>query len=138
VGGRVIHESHLGIVSLAPKVVRSAYPSKTMSYLEAGCKLLCVMETDTQMADMVRDESLGVACNAVPEEVAVAIRSEFELWKQSSYDRDQIQQFGRANFGKQYILGQWSRIVEGKEVEPAAQANAGMVLASETYSDCPG
>lgn len=114
---KVISRSHLGIVSLAPQVIRSAYPSKTMSYLEAGCKLLCLVEDDTSLASFVEGVGLGSVCNqpATPEQVANAITGEFQNWKQADYDRDKIQKVGRAHFGQQVILDCWLQLLSGKK-----------------------
>lgn len=117
---KVINRSHLGIVSLAPKVIRSAYPSKTMSYLEAGCKLLCLVEGDTSLASTVQSYGIGSVCSqpATPESVAEAISSEFRSWKDSGYDRDKIQKFGRSQFGQDVILGCWLQLIAGKKPTP--------------------
>ena len=114
---RVIHESHLGIVSLSPGVIQSAYPSKTMSYLEAGCKLLCVLETDSSLSRMVRTDKIGETCEADADQVAEAVSKEFELWSHSQYDRQKVQNIGRSRFGRPYILEQWSRIFRGEEIQ---------------------
>jgi glycosyltransferase involved in cell wall biosynthesis len=50
----------LGIVSLAPGVIRTAYPSKTMSYLSHATPLLALVEADSELARMVRTERIGV------------------------------------------------------------------------------
>jgi len=43
-------KADVGIVSVAPGVIRAAYPSKTMSYLRQGCPVLAVVEADTALA----------------------------------------------------------------------------------------
>ena len=113
---KVINRCHLGVVSLAPTVIRNAYPSKTMTYLEAGCKLLCLVEGDSSLASFVRTEKLGIVCSqpATAENVAAAISQEYENWKQSGYDRDSIQSVGRSNFGQDVLLNCWIRLIEGK------------------------
>jgi glycosyltransferase involved in cell wall biosynthesis len=109
----VIATAHLGLVSLTPGVIGCAYPSKTMSYLEAGCKLLVMVEPDSQLATMVKSESVGVVCaDADPRHVAEAIESELNQWKNETYCRDSIQAAGRRLFGQQVILGRWTRLLE--------------------------
>ena len=108
----VIANCHLGVVSLSPGVIKCAYPSKTMSYLEAGCKLLVLVESETDLADFVGAEKLGVvASDPKIERVAAAIESEVQLWKQSDYDREQIRQTGRQHFSQQVILNRWSELL---------------------------
>ncbi|QEG22336.1 putative glycosyl transferase [Mariniblastus fucicola] len=113
---KVINRCNLGVVSLAPKVILSAYPSKTMTYLEAGCKLLCLVEGDTSLATLVNQHNLGSVCTqpATADEVASAISKEFDSWKRYGYDRDAIQNVGRAHFGQEAILDCWLRLLGGK------------------------
>ncbi len=131
---KVIHCSHLGIVSLVPNAIRSAYPSKTMSYLEAGCKLLCLVEGDSSLASLVENDRLGVVCcqPASPESVADAISREFEHWKQTGYDRESIQQVGRSNFGQDALLDCWLRLIDGKPPW-AADSDGGKTMGNEEH-----
>lgn len=50
----------LGIVSLAPGVIRAAYPSRTMSYLRNGCPVLVLVEEDSELATTVVSSGAGV------------------------------------------------------------------------------
>ncbi len=50
----------LGVVSLAPGVIRAAYPSKTLSYLRQGTPILALVEGDSDLAATVRDERIGL------------------------------------------------------------------------------
>ena len=122
---KVINRAHLGVVSLAPKVIRSAYPSKTMSYLEAGCKLLCLVEDDSSLSSMVKDSGLGSVCSqpATAEQVAEAISSEFKLWKTTDYDRDAIQEVGRSHFAQDVILDCWLQLLNGETPTPPGNSN---------------
>ena len=54
--------SQLAVVSLRPGMYRVAYPSKTMTCLAAGCRLLVVVEDESELAALVRDEDLGTVC----------------------------------------------------------------------------
>jgi len=108
----VIAQSHLGIVSLSPGVIKCAYPSKTMSYLEAGCKLLVLVEEDTDLARFVIEEKIGVvASKPEPMAVAAAIETEFQQWKQSDYDRNTIAETGRSHFSQRVILDRWIELL---------------------------
>ena len=79
-----------------------------MSYLEAGCKLLVMVEKDADVARFVEAEKIGVSTSEPkPEIVAKAIESEFQAWKESRYDREQIREVGRANFSQEVILDRW-------------------------------
>ncbi len=60
----------LGVVSLLPGVIRSAYPSKTMTYLRQGCPVLALVGADSDLAQSI--ESAGAGFQAEPTH-AVAI-----------------------------------------------------------------
>jgi len=117
---KVINRCHLGVVSLAPKVILSAYPSKTMTYLEAGCKLLCLVEGNSSLATLVTTTKLGSVCSqpATAEDVADAISKQYQQWKDSDYDRNAIQNVGRSHFGQQVILDCWLQLLNGEQPSP--------------------
>jgi glycosyltransferase involved in cell wall biosynthesis len=52
-------EFDVGIVSLHPGVIRSAYPSKTLSYLRNGLPVLALVETDSQLTRTLRRYGAG-------------------------------------------------------------------------------
>lgn len=58
----LMRDADLGLVSLAPGIIRYAFPSKTMTYLAEGLPLLALVETDSQLAGLVRRERVGFAC----------------------------------------------------------------------------
>lgn len=110
---RVIHEADLSIVSLAPGVIDCAYPSKTMSYVEAGCRMLAVMEPTSELARLIVDEDLGSVCTTTTVDgIAAAIKSEYERWNDSTYDRNHIRRKGEELFGQETILRKWTTLLE--------------------------
>ena len=109
---RVIHESDLSIVSLAPGVIDCAYPSKTMSYVEAGCRILAVLEPASELARLVEENDLGAVCkSSTVEGISAAIESEYQRWKDVSYDRQRIRQKGEEFFGQEAILQKWTSLL---------------------------
>jgi len=131
----VIHRCHLGVVSLAPNVIRNAYPSKTMTYLEAGCKLLCLVENDSSLAKLVTNNALGSVCSqpTSPENVADVIENEFRNWKQVGYDRKSIQSVGQANFGQKVLLDCWLRLLSGQPPCTQRTESAGATVDNSTH-----
>lgn len=114
----VIAQSHLGIVSLTKGVINYAYPSKTMSYLEAGCRLLLMVEQDSNLARFVDQDSIGVVAGEPDAKlVSDAICSEFDQWKQASYDRASVKEVGRRNFSQAVILQRWTDLIKQLENE---------------------
>jgi glycosyltransferase involved in cell wall biosynthesis len=109
----VIANSHLGIVSLLPGVVKSAYPSKTMSYLEAGCKLLTLVEPESELAKFVESEKIGAVCGSPdPIKMAGLITKEYNQQQEKGYDRASVRAVGRKHFGQGFILDRWIELVD--------------------------
>ena len=59
---RAMRAADLGLVSLSAGVIRYAYPSKVMTYLDAGLPLLAIVEPDSELARMIVDEGIGFVC----------------------------------------------------------------------------
>ena len=57
----LLRDSSVGVVSLAPGVIRTAYPSKTMSYLRNGCPVIAMVEADSDLAYDLQDAGAGIA-----------------------------------------------------------------------------
>ena len=55
----MIADADFAIVSLQRKVVRYAFPSKTMTYLAVGTPVLVMVEGDSELANFVSSNSLG-------------------------------------------------------------------------------
>jgi glycosyltransferase involved in cell wall biosynthesis len=110
---RVIETFDLGIVSLSPGVIKSAYPSKTMTYLESGCRLLTIVEGDSELAKFVISNDLGVVCkDASASSVVEAIEAELVAARAASVDRKRIREIGRSSFGQGAILNRWCRLLD--------------------------
>ncbi|MBT8248618.1 MAG: glycosyltransferase family 4 protein [Acidimicrobiia bacterium] len=70
----LIERSELAIVSLAPDVYRSSYPSKTMSYIDAHRPILAIVEEDSSLARDIVSHQLGTVSRPIPAEIAESIR----------------------------------------------------------------
>ncbi len=51
----------VGVVSLERGVIRTAYPSKTMSYLRNGCPVIAIVERDSELAQDLERNNAGRA-----------------------------------------------------------------------------
>lgn len=110
---RVIHDSDLSIVSLSPNVIRCAYPSKTMTYLESGCRILGLLEPDSELAQLIIQRQLGsISKGLTAPEIASAIKEEFALSKTAEQDKSKIQEVGQELFGQDAILQKWDNVIE--------------------------
>ena len=80
-----------------------------MSYLEAGCRILAVLEKDTELAALVHEEDLGTVCDDTSVEgIRAAIESEFDRGiEQANEGRSNLRAAGEKHFGQQAILRRW-------------------------------
>ena len=106
---KLLSNAQLAIVSLSPGVIQTAYPSKTMSYLEAGCRILAVLEQETELADLISDENLGTVCDDTS---VTGIRDAIEEELNRGIDRANagranLRAAGEKHFGQQTILQRW-------------------------------
>ena len=110
---RVIRDADLAIVSLSPKVIDCAYPSKTMSYVEAGCRILAILEPESELAQLIKERDLGAVCaNSRADAIATAVNLEYDRWQESDYDREHIRRIGDEVFGQEAILAKWSELLQ--------------------------
>lgn len=110
---RVIHDSDLAIVSLSPHVIRCAYPSKTMTYLESGCRILGLLEPESQLAQLIENRRLGsISKGLSADEIADAIRNEYELAQNAQNEKSRIQSIGQELFGQETILQKWDSLIQ--------------------------
>jgi len=105
----LITNADLGIVSLQPGIIKYAYPSKTMTYLEQGCPLLVVLENDSELTKFVINNQLGFCADTgCVKSVKNALLLAYNQHKEATLDRDRIIQKYLANFGEQNQLDMWS------------------------------
>ncbi|MBS0212551.1 MAG: glycosyltransferase family 4 protein [Proteobacteria bacterium] len=111
----------LGLISLAPKVYRVAFPSKTMMYLSAGCPVLAIVEPDSNLARTIRDQQLGYVAPAAD---AATIASTMEgAWRERSRwtapARLALQERAEQLYGRAKAMKRWARIVSKAPSPPA-------------------
>ena len=110
-------EANLAIVSLAPGLIRSAYPSKTVMYLEMGCRILAVVEPESELAQLIVTNDLGVV--AAPgdiEGIAAAIARERQRTP-DPLDRERARSVARREFAADSVLPKWADIIGSIEVD---------------------
>jgi len=62
VAKKIIKDSQIAIISLHEKVIRYAYPSKTMTYLSLGVPILALVENESELAKTIINHNLGFVC----------------------------------------------------------------------------
>jgi colanic acid biosynthesis glycosyl transferase WcaI len=111
---RMMEESDLGLVSLAPGVYRTAYPSKTVAYLEAGCPILAAVEPESELAAFVVANRVGATC--APGDAAGLVSAVLNMKAVgfvAAEERARIREVGRRNFGADQALDRWSALFAG-------------------------
>ena len=104
----------LGVVSLNRSVVRSAYPSKTMTYLRHGCPLLALVEPDSELAEMVVAEGIGVVASQTGAAQVAATLGELARDRSPlAGARERAQRVYRARFDREAVLVRWCDLFEG-------------------------
>jgi glycosyltransferase involved in cell wall biosynthesis len=108
---QALASADLGLISVDANVYRYAYPSKTMTYLKAGCPLLVVVETDSELARLVRDRGLGV-CSPPGDvqQLSEAIRGASNAGPVTQERRQQIRLAGGGLFSRDQALDKWSEL----------------------------
>ncbi|MCH2136139.1 MAG: glycosyltransferase family 4 protein [Phycisphaerales bacterium] len=105
----LVRNAQMGFISLQPEIIRYAYPSKTMFYLEEGTPLLCAVEPDSELGRLVVEAELGIV---VPPDdadaLAEAIRTAVTKFSASNRSRSRIKQIAEDQFGRSTMLDRWS------------------------------
>ncbi|MDD4977071.1 MAG: glycosyltransferase family 4 protein [Gallionella sp.] len=114
----IISEADLCVVSLLPKIIQYAYPSKTMAYLEEGRPLLVSVELESALAATVQHENLGIA--VTPGDVAgiadaiKKLADDRAAWAQMQINASER---GVALFSEKSTLDLWSGLINELQQE---------------------
>lgn len=109
---RAMEDCQLGVVSLRPRIHEVAYPSKTAMYLRAGCRVVAVVETDSDLASLIRDEDLGVTCAPLDvDALTEVIRQEVGRGPATAADREHAKAIGEKHFGRDTKLDEWASLI---------------------------
>lgn len=109
---QVIRTADICLVTLTPGIYQFAFPSKTMTYLGEGRPLLVSVEPESELADFIRREGVGIVVSPNnPDELAHAITELAE-------DPQRLQELavrafaaGRNYFDQTKVLKKWSRLM---------------------------
>jgi len=113
-----------GVVSLLPNVYRYAFPSKSMTYLSAGCPLLAVVEPMSELARTIVRHDLGYVAGAesVADIAAALLTATAERAKWTPGRRRAIQKTCEALYGEARMLAAWDELVPPVRISPLAVA----------------
>jgi len=74
-------ECHVGVISLLPNLYKYAFPSKLLTYMAANLPVLALIEDESALAKLLRDNTIGVSIpwDRTDEELVQAILSAASL-----------------------------------------------------------
>ncbi len=110
---KVMSESAVGLTTLAPGVIRIAYPSKVPAYLEAGCRIVAMVEDDSELAAFVTGSGVGrVVAPGDAGALAAALAAERDRQAAHGPGRDHAREVARRHFGEKAVLDAWQAVFE--------------------------
>ncbi len=107
-----MQKADVGFVSLVPGIIKYAYPSKTMTYLEQGCPLLVAVEPQSSLAKDVERNGVGLA---VPSGDVDALKN--AIIKMAEDDtklrdmKDKALVLGSSDYSEANVLPVWSDLL---------------------------
>ncbi len=107
-----MRRANLGVVSLRAGVFHVAYPSKTMTYLAAGCPLLLLAERNSQLAEDIVGNNYGYVPEEITSEgIAQTIRrARDDRRRWTAMARHELVTRSEAFYGKEKILSCWREL----------------------------
>lgn len=115
----ILEQADLSVVSLRAGMYRVAYPSKTMTSLMAGCRLLVVAEQHSELARSIREARLGTgAPPGDPRAIAQAIR--WERRSRHAVDRRHVRSHALQHHAADGVADRWIRLLTHVGDEVAA------------------
>jgi glycosyltransferase involved in cell wall biosynthesis len=102
-----------GIVSLLPDVYRYAYPSKSMTYLSAGCPLLALIERESELAKSIGKYDLGyvAASRSLTDIAEIMTRAVAERSRWTTERRCAIAHTCEQLFGESRMQAAWDALL---------------------------
>ena len=110
----IIAEANLALISLAPNIHRVAFPSKILSYAKLGVPLLVVVESDSELATLVRDWNMGICVKVGDaEDLTRQLLSVLSEPKRIEVLSENVKLFGLHTFDIDQINSQWHELLAG-------------------------
>lgn len=109
-----MQRSDLGVVSLAEKIARVSYPSKAMTYLEAGCRVLAICEQESSLWADIVGTGFGLGPERLDaESLAQAIdRASRARVAEPTTFREMVRDQSRKQFGKDQAILKWLGLLD--------------------------
>ena len=102
----------VGIVTVQPGIYKVAYPSKTLTYLGLGLPILAVIEAESDLADLVQQNNIGViVSDRSPQAIATALQALSSSRDTLSEMRENAKALYNQQLSREARLDQWSELV---------------------------
>lgn len=112
VAKKIISDSQIAVVSLQEEVIRYAYPSKTMTYLSLGVPMLALVEEDSELAELLTGQKLGLVCS--PKDITKMSVLFSQLNEAvNKLDKNVIQSFFDKNMSKAQFESRFISLMKG-------------------------
>lgn len=109
----VMRTADIGLVSLAPRIIRYAYPSKTMTYLSEGLPLLLLAETDSELVRSIEAEQIGFGVKPGDSAGLAAVLEHLESSTSDLIGMSQrAREFADREFDATKVLQRWSHLLD--------------------------
>ena len=109
---RLIAQADFGLVTLRPGMHKVAYPSKTMTYLGAGCPVIAMVDPESELAKLVTSERLGlVVRDTTPHVLAQTLREgcrSRETWRN---EHSRLSDYASQHSSEKAVLHHWERLL---------------------------
>lgn len=109
-----LEKSDIGLVSISEPTYKTAYPCKTMTYLNAGIPVLAIMNKQAELSKFLTDNKLGLIAN--PNDISSITETILTAYNKKATTKDnqmRIQEKANKEFGEQEILKKWVQLFDG-------------------------
>lgn len=111
---QLISDSQLAIVSLNDDIYKYAFPSKTMTYLCEDSPLLVIVNTNSELAKIVRKENLGIV--SAPEDIEKITKGILSLYHDRNLLgqlKEAVKKYSNKNYRLDNVLPKWVSLFNG-------------------------
>lgn len=108
---KALQRCDVGLVTLKPGMLDVAYPSKTMTYLAAGCTVVAMADLGSDLCRTLEDEGVGRAV-ASGDAAALAAAIAGAVADEDGAGPHKAQAAAERLFGRASVLDRWSEIVK--------------------------
>ncbi|WGF92204.1 glycosyltransferase family 4 protein [Aequorivita marisscotiae] len=110
IASKALEQSNIGVVSISEPTYKTAYPSKTMTYLNAGLPILAILNKSSELAKFIIDKKIGFV--AAPDDLNEMKRATIEYYeKNENSNQGYIKEIAQQEFGEEVILNKWSKLI---------------------------